>query len=101
MRLLVRLSAMVALLCSLVMVLVLAGSAVSFFYLNQYRTERHIAAFAEALDRALQTESLPDLMHWLPYIQQSGDIRALEIRRGSEVLYRVTPSVGVNNDPWP
>lgn len=101
MQLFVRLSAMVALLCALVMVLVLAGSAASFFYLDQRRTDRQIEAFVATLDRAEQNESFADIMHWLPYIQQSVDIRELEIRRGSEVLYHVSPPADVPDPPWP
>ncbi|WP_413739761.1 RNase E specificity factor CsrD [Sodalis sp. RH14] len=92
MRLLVRLSAMVALLCALVMLLMLAGSALSFFYLNEHRTDRQMAALAAALDEALSTQSPADLARWLPFALQSGGISELEIRRGETTLNRYLPA---------
>ncbi|XBS69413.1 diguanylate cyclase [Acerihabitans sp. KWT182] len=88
MRLIVKLSAMMALLCSLVMLLMLSSSALSFFYLNQHRTDRQMAALSLSLDQALSTEPLSALDHWLPYALESTGIGELEIRQGSKVLYR-------------
>ena len=88
MRLIVKLSAMMALLCSLVMLLMLSSSALSFFYLNQHRTDRQMAALASSLDQALLTEPLTALDHWLPYALKSTGVGGLEIRQGEKVLYR-------------
>lgn len=97
MRLLVRLSAMVALLCSLVMFLMLAGSALSFFYLSEHRTDRQMASMGAALDEALSTQSPCDLARWLPFALQSGGISELDIRRGDIVLHHFIPAGGGNN----
>ncbi|WP_413736820.1 RNase E specificity factor CsrD [Sodalis sp. RH21] len=94
MRLQVRLSAMVALLCSLVMLLMLAGSALSFFYLNQHRTDRQMAALAALLDGALPTQTPAELARWLPYVMQTNDISELEVRQGEAVIYRFSPPAG-------
>ncbi|NDL63496.1 RNase E specificity factor CsrD [Acerihabitans arboris] len=92
MRLLDRLSAMVALLCSLVMLLMLAGSALSFFYLNEHRTDRLMTALGAALDEGLSNQSPADLARWLPFALQSGGISELEIRRGETRLYSFVPA---------
>ncbi len=83
---------MVALLCALVMILMLAGSALSFFYLNEHRTDRQMAALAAALDASLSTQPPTDLARWLPLALQSGGISELEIRRGETTLNRFLPA---------
>lgn len=92
MRLIVRLSAMVALLCALVMILMLAGSALSFFYLNEHRTDRQMTALGAALDEALTAQSPADLSRWLPFALQSDGISELEIFRGDTRLCRFIPA---------
>ena len=88
MRLIVKLSAMMALLCSLVMLLMLSGSALSFYYLSQYRTDRQMAALASSIDQALLTAPPAALDGWLPYTLKSIGIDELEIRRGNASLFR-------------
>ncbi|MGL9773953.1 MAG: hypothetical protein ACR5LG_08640 [Sodalis sp. (in: enterobacteria)] len=64
MRLNVRLSAM---LCALVTLLMLAGSALSYFRLHQQRLDRQLTAMADSFDRRLMlTEPLSSIAPWLP-----------------------------------
>ncbi len=79
---------MMALLCSLVMLLMLSGSALSFYYLSQYRTDRQMVALASSIDQALQTAPPAALDGWLPYTLKSIGVDELEIRRGNASLFR-------------
>lgn len=66
MRLNVRLSAMTAMLCALVTLLMLAGSALSYFRLHQQRLDRQLTAMADSFDRLMLTEPLPAASSRLP-----------------------------------
>ena len=91
---------MMALLCSLVMLLMLSGSALSFFYLNQNRTERQLTALTASLDQALLTSPSTQLADWLPYALKSGGIDRLTIRQGARTLYSYSASADIGALPY-
>ncbi|TKI06873.1 RNase E specificity factor CsrD [Martelella alba] len=100
MRLIVRLSAMMALLCSLVTLLILSGSALSFFYLSQSRTERQFAALATTLDKALDDQPPPALARWLPYALNSSGVEQLIIRRGGHIVYHYSAPADIGSPSY-
>lgn len=100
MRLNVRLSAMTAMLCALVTLLMLAGSALSYFRLHQQRLDRQLTAMADSFDRLMLTEPLPAVAPWLPLAMDSAGITRLELlRRGETVYHLARPPGSGHGDP--
>ncbi|MGL9722805.1 RNase E specificity factor CsrD [Sodalis sp. (in: enterobacteria)] len=100
MRLNVRLSAMTAMLCALVTLLMLAGSALSYFRLHQQRLDRQLTAMADSFDRLMLTEPLPAVAPWLPLAMDSAGITRLELlRRGETVYHLALPPGSGRGDP--
>lgn len=91
---------MMALLCSLVMLLMLSGSALSFYYLSQYRADRQMAALATSIDQALLSAPPSALADWLPYALKSLGVDELEIRRGNASLFRFLSAADVEELPY-
>ncbi|WP_246579838.1 hypothetical protein [Candidatus Sodalis endolongispinus] len=81
MRLNVRLSAMTAMLCALVTLLMLAGSALSYFRLHQQRLDRQLTAMADNFDRLMLTEPLSSMTPWLPLAMDGSGITQLALQR--------------------
>lgn len=100
MRLNVRLSAMTAMLCALVTLLMLAGSALSYFRLHQQRLDRQLTAMADSFDRLMLTEPLSSMTPWLPLAMDGAGITQLALRRQGETVYRLAlPPGSGRGDP--
>ncbi|TCV96587.1 RNase E specificity factor CsrD [Biostraticola tofi] len=88
MRLTIKLSAMVAMMCSLAMLLMLAGSALSFFYLEKQRIDNQMASLSTLMDQVLLTEPPHSVEHWLPMITRSAGMTGIDLSSGGSTLYR-------------
>ena len=90
MRLTTKLSAFVTLLITLAMVLMLVGSALSFFWLRSERVEKQVQSLMTEIDQALLTKSAAELTPWLQRTMPLMDIEQLQIREQQNVILNLS-----------
>ncbi|QHM77069.1 RNase E specificity factor CsrD [Mixta theicola] len=90
MRLTTKLSSFIALLITLALVLMVAGCALSFFWLRGERVENQVQTLATEVDRALLTQEAASLTPWLRHIMPLLDIERLEIRSPHSVALKLS-----------
>ncbi len=79
MRLTTKLSAFIALLSALAMLLMLVGCALSFFYLSNQRVEHRVQVMVTEIDMALINEPIASLEPWLRRMMPLLNIERIEI----------------------
>ncbi|MEJ4046026.1 RNase E specificity factor CsrD [Erwinia sp. SLM-02] len=90
MRLTTKLSAIIALLCTLGMLLMLVGCVLSFFYISNQRAEFRVERMAEDVDTALLTQSVQQISPWLHQVMNPLQIERIELNDDSKTLLQVT-----------
>ncbi|MCU5771270.1 RNase E specificity factor CsrD [Erwiniaceae bacterium BAC15a-03b] len=79
MRLTTKLSAFIALLSALAMLLMLTGCALSFFYLSNQRVEHRVQTMVTEIDQALINEPVASLEPWLRRMMPLLNIERIDI----------------------
>lgn len=86
MRLTTKLSAFIALLSALAMLLMLVGCALSFFWLNHQRVEHRVQTLATEIDLALMSDTPAGMEPWLRRMMPPLSLERIEIHDNRHTL---------------
>lgn len=89
MRFTTKLSAFITLLVALAMLLMLLGSAFSFFTLSQQRMQSHLQSFATTFDQGLLTQPPGSVPNWLPLAMRTVGVSEVSVINGGHVYYHL------------
>lgn len=90
MRLTSKLSAIFSLLCLLAVLLMLAGSALSFFTLSSQRAEDRLQRMAEDIDRALETQPAAQIEPALQPLMNPLQLEHIALYQRGERIFLIT-----------
>ncbi|WP_380179756.1 RNase E specificity factor CsrD [Kalamiella sp. sgz302252] len=89
MRLTTKLSAMITFVSALVMLVMLVGGVMSFYYLSDLRAEHRLQTMAEEIDVALDSQPPEQIAQWLPQIMGPLQIIRLSLSKDRQNVQTV------------